>query len=310
MSSRPKCLLTQFSCPGSIRHCGPDIPHIQTNVFASIHQERERQEVGNGGARVWRESITKTVAYSPGAGTDHASIVSSISSQQWSSGHISYSHGGTAVGPRKAVTGACPVGQQISSSGRQISYATSTTPLLDDTDGPSVPTAPQRGAQVKYSQLLQACPPVEVQQKSTLTPKIPHPPCQKSVNPVSSQSPSFSRQQSAPGCLTNKQRRRNQRQQQPSPQPTPTNPEGNSRPLSSESPSFSRQQSAPGRLTNKQRRRNQRQLNMQHQLAQTRSYHQQHSLPVDNRRYSHGNPAQVLKLQKPPSSSEPSLAGR
>ena len=80
-------------------------------------------------------------------------------------------------------------------------------------------------------------------------------------------------------------------------------------PLPSQSPSFSHQQSAPGHITNKQRRRNQRQLNLQHQLAQVLSYHHQHSLPIDNRRYSHNNPAQVLKLQKPSSSSEPSLAG-
>ena len=88
------------------------------------------------------------------------------------------------------------------------------------------------------------------------------------------------------------------------------NPGGSSHPLSSESPSLSCQQLAPGHLTNKQRRRNQRQLNMQHQLAQARSSHQQqHSVPVDNRRYGHGNPAQILKLQRPSSSSEPSLAG-
>ena len=50
---------------------------------------------------------------------------------------------------------------------------------------------------------------------------------------------------------------------------------------------------------------------MQHQLTQTRSHHHQHSVPVDNIRYRHDNPAQVLKLQRPPlsaSSSGPSLA--
>ena len=117
------------------------------------------------------------------------------------------------------------------------------------------------------------------------------------------------RMSSAPGGLANKQRRRNQQQQQQSSQSTPANPEGSSRPLSGQSPLFSHQQSAPGRLTNKQRRRNQRQLNMQHQLTQTRSYHHQHSVPVDNRQYSHSNPAQVLKLQKPPSSSEGEVTG-
>ena len=113
----------------------------------------------------------------------------------------------------------------------------------------------------------------------------------RSSRPLSSQSPSFSHQQSAPGHLTNKQRRRNQRQQQQSPQPTPTNPGRSSRPLSSQSSSFSHQQSAPGRVTNKQCHRNQRQLNMHHHLAQARSYHHEHSVPVDNRRYSHDNPA-------------------
>ena len=62
-------------------------------------------------------------------------------------------------------------------------------------------------------------------------------------------------------------------------------------------------------LTNKQHRTNQRQLDMQPQMVQVHSYHHQHSVPVDNRRYSHDNPAQVLKLQRPPSSFEPSLAG-
>ena len=159
-------------------------------------------------------------------------------------------------------------------TGQRISSTLTTTPLLiEEIDGPSqdsVSTAPQGDAHIKYSPPIQACPPVGVQQKST---SILQPPC-----PISSQR-------------------------------KPINLGGSSHPLSSESPSLSHQQSAPGRLTNKQRRRNQRQFNMKHQLAQTRSYHQQHSLFLDNRRYSRDNPVQVLKLQKPPSSSEPSLAG-
>ena len=96
---------------------------------------------------------------------------------------------------------------------------------------------------------------------------------------------------------------------QKSSQRKPVNPGESSHPLPIQSPLFSRQQSALERLTNKQHFRNQRQLNMLHQLAQVRSYHHQHSVPVNNRRYSHDNPIQVLKLQQPPSSSEPSLAG-
>ena len=80
-------------------------------------------------------------------------------------------------------------------------------------------------------------------------------------------------------------------------------------PVSCQSSLFSHKQSALGCVTNKQCRRNQRQLNIEPKLAQVHSYHQQHSVPVDNRRYSHDNPVQVLKLQRPSSSSEPSLAG-
>ena len=158
-------------------------------------------------------------------------------------------------------------------TGQQISNTLTTTPLLiEEIDGPSqdsVPTAPQGDAHIKYSPPIQACSPVGVQQKST---SILQPPCQKSS------------------------------------QRKPVNPGGSSHPLPIQSPSFSRQQSALGRLTNKQRYRNHRQLNMQHQFTQVHSYHHQHSVPVDNRRYSRDNPIQVLKLQQPPSSSEPSLA--